>query len=368
MMYDVIAAYQAYSKFTKQQDIEFEIETVNTGGDYKLLKQSAQKFLFQPQIKLILAFIDSYAASQIEPFINASGKVLISIDPGATIPGTHSPNPHQLSLSLQAAYGSALSTHLALQDAHNNVAYFTSFYDGGYLHGYSTARVLEKNGGAIKVNFISPFNASTVDSNIVKEKINESNASAIILQECAESGAVFLNSCSNGSLPTDFPIYASPFMLEENWISTHPYYFSNIQGFVPWHANIKSEENKLFVDFMFNETGKQANVFHISGWEAAMLVYGCASAINQQITHPIQVLDELSKTTLISPRGKLTWMPEQRHFVAPMHHVKLINNNGFYKTELMDRALTKTNTWLEFANDVPTGTISRWFNMYLCPT
>lgn len=366
MIFDIMDGYHGYFKSNGLEAPQFLIESIGTGGDYKLLYQKTQVLLLNPEVKIILAFIDTYAAKNIESFVNAAGKILISADTGADVPGVAIPSLNHLHVSLQSAYGSALAVYDAVKDGCLKNIFATSFYDGGYLHCYSAARVWEKNGGEVMFNFVTPFNANEMNIDMLASQMEEHKPQAIILQNSAESGQQFQEKYQSKNLPKDIPVYASPFMFEEGWISTVPFYFTQMQGYVAWHNSINTKNSNEFCAFIFNEHGKQASVFHLLGWDSAILVEAVVNMLKSKPGNAVQVLNEVTKKTYLSPRGELKWMEKFRHFIAPMYNVKLTDNNGLYRSEYTGKVSDDTGRWLEFAADIPVGTVSRWLNMYLC--
>lgn len=368
LSFDFISAYSCYFSTKQRPEFSYVVEMVNTGGNYKILQQQTQALLLNPEIKIILALIDPYAAKQIEPFVNAAGKILLSCEPGAVIPGIEIPSPNHLAFSLQCGYSSVLAVKNAIEKNHTQNIYVTSFFDGGYTQCYATARVWERKEHDILLNFVLPFADEGGNLEVLQQEINRLNPNALILQNCAEYGKIFLERSKELKIPPQLPIYASSFMMEEEWIIQQFFYFENMSGFVPWHNKLSSEENISFCDLIFSDSGKPANVFHLLGWEAAMFIEKIAGVLNEKKSHPPHVLEEVSKQEFISPRGELKWNKQFRHFVSPMYEVKLNACNGFYKPELTGVIHNDLNIWLEYASDVPQGTVSRWFNTYLCPT
>ncbi len=366
MVFDIIAGYHGYFKSLNIEEPEFLIESIGTGGDYKLLHQKTEGLLLNPEVKVILAFIDLFAAKRIEPFVNAAGKILITADAGADVPGMEIPSPNHLHISLQEAYGSVLAVHDSIKNKQLKNIYITSFYEGGYLHCYAAARVWEKNGGEVKFNYVTPFNANEMDIDLLASQMDEHKPDALVLQYSAESGQVFQEKYISKNLPQNINVYASPFMFEEAWISTLPYFFTNLQGYVAWHSSIKTQTNQDFCNFILEENAKDPNIFHLLGWDSAIIITEVVKAIKNKIGSSIQVLAETTKKTYESPRGELNWMEKHRHFISPMYEVKLIDNKGFYKSEFTGNISNESSAWLEFASDVPSGIISRWFNTYLC--
>jgi branched-chain amino acid transport system substrate-binding protein len=366
MLFDIMAGYHSYFKYAGHKAPEYIVESIGTGADYKLLQQKAEVLLLNPDVKIILAFIDLFAAKRIEPFINAAGKILISADAGADIPGMAIPSPQHIHVSLQEAYGAVLAVHEAMNDHRMNNIYITSFYDGGYGHCYAAARVWEKKGGELKFNYVTPLNPNDINIDILAREMEANQPQALVLQYSAESGQKFFEKYKDKQLDQHIPVYASPFVCEENWISTQPYYFKDIKAYAPWHSKIDSKMNRDFCTTIFNETDKTANVFHLLGWDSAMLLASTAEMVADKIGNAAQVLKVVGEKTHESPRGVLRYMEKHRHFIAPMYGVKLTDHEGMYQSELSGHLLDATNLWLEFAEEVPSENISRWYNTYLC--
>lgn len=368
MHFDVVAGVQSWYTSNGVPPPDFLIEVVGNGGNYATLQQKAHQFLFNPEIRIIIALLDSYAVKQIEPFINAAGKALISIDPGAHTSGLNIPSPFQVSLSLQSAYASALTVNLATQKEKKKIMYVTSFFDGGYTHCYSSSRQWEKANAQLLLNYVFPFAANEFQESELCNFVKEHKPDALIVQMCAEGGGVFLDKCAEAGFPDDIPIYASPFMLERDFVNQHGFYFKSVSGYFPWVDTIDTEENKSFCKAIASVSVKSANVFHLLGWETGMIVNAICNRLNEAPAQVPQLLNEITAHPFVSPRGPLTWMATQRQWVAPMYECKLTNVNGKYQPQATGNVFLNGEHWNEFASDIPEGVTSRWYNMYLCPT
>jgi len=77
---------------------------------------------------------------------------------------------------------------------------------------------------------------------------------------------------------TPVPFYCSPFMAEEQLLTKCDFPGGKFYAVVPWTSSIRNKEQELFLNSIQAMKNKAANIFHLLGWEAAMV----ANAVIQQ--------------------------------------------------------------------------------------
>lgn len=367
MVFDLMAGFNANLHENNISDAEIIIENIGVAGDYKIIQQKAENLLLAKQVKIVVAFIDQYAAKRIEPLFNAANCLLIVADTGGHIPGSIKLSPLTFLLSLQSAYGSALTALKAHADGVKKILFVSTYYEGGYEHCYAAFNAWNKNGISILGNFITPFQPNHMTIDDLKMMIEQTQPEAIIMQISRESGDTLNERSMEVNIPADIPVYASPFMFEYEWVTTVPYYFTKLTGYTAWTREIATDSNKKFMQSITEQTGKEAEIFHILGWDAASAALTAHKALSASGNVVRKAAELLSENNLESPRGDLKWNKQHRHWVAPMYEMKMTKaDTGNYMPVFTGNVVDSTAQWEAFASEIAEGLSNRWYNMYLC--
>ena len=363
---DVFAGIKASLKHCGIADARFTSENIGFGGDEKDIYARTEKMIMEQDPHLVVAFIEEPMAALIQPLFDGYNKLLLVINPGANLPDPSLASPLRFTITLQSALASRLTGRMAVENGAKRNIFATSFYEGGYLNCYSFVRGMDTAGGQVIYNDVVPFKLETYSSEGIKQAIDAYKPDSVLAQLSAEGGDVFLNAFAEAGFR--IPIYASSFMLEEEWLAKVPCKLEGITGIVPWSKGLESEENKIFLQKMEAAAGREATVFHLLGWEAALF---CEAFFKEYLNNGEDTLAAASAPglrVLTSPRGRLTAQPDLNYFFAPMYLVEAGKAQSSEKINIrVKREVPVTNEDCKmFVNDPPQGIVSRWLNTYLC--
>lgn len=366
MMFDINGGINSRLKKVGIDSSCLIIESIGHGGDHRMIIQKAEQLLLNPSIKVLVVFADSIIAKKIEPIVNASGKILISADFGAQIPGLAVPTYQHLSFSLQTSYGIALSILEQLKNGAKKFSYISSFFDSGYSQVYGAYRMWEKNGGELTYQLAFPIKPPIDILDYIAIDFEQNKPDAIVLQFCEESWNEFYSMYRNKHLPHNLPVCVSSMLLERDWTLQQPYYFEKAKGYVCWDKNLVNKENTEFNQIIESYTGKQASIFHLLGWDAGSLLIKVLDELKK--THnPVEIVKNVAAMEFESPRGTIVWNEKFKQFVSPMYEMSIEDNSGFCLPNHTGKVFFDEVVWEEFAGDIPSQ-FSRWYNSYPCPT
>ena len=108
---------------------------------------------------------------------------------------------------------------------------------------------------------------------------------------------------------------------------------------------------------MLKEKNKQANLFHLLGWEAGIV-------INHSLTNGAQAIEGWSYN---SPRGVVTFHPGTHHTYAPLYYGNIIageNNKCRFRLEKTIPITAQDHR--QCLSDNSPSLSSGWKNNYLC--
>ena len=104
---------------------------------------------------ILIAYIDEKVTSMIYSLVQATGKLLIIVNPGANHPLNWIAQPSVIHLNLQHAFLCWLTGRLAAANDNKKASYASSFYDCGYLHSADMVKNFMISGGSIQYNYIN---------------------------------------------------------------------------------------------------------------------------------------------------------------------------------------------------------------------
>lgn len=363
---DVFAGLKAGLKHCGIDSARFTSENIGFGGDEKDIYARAEKMLMEQDPHLVVAFIEEPMAALIQPLFDGYNKLLLVINPGANLPDPSLVSPLRFSITLQSALASRLTGRMAVENGSKNNFFATSFYEGGYLNCYSFVRGLDVAGGQVLYNDVVPYKLEDYSAEGIKQAIGASRPDSVLAQFSVEAGDVFLKAYAGAGLRT--PVYASSFMLEEEWLSKLPCGQGSIKGIAPWCTVLDSEENKTFLERIKTASGRGATVFHLLGWEAALFCEIFFKEYASRGEDINAVAAALGQAVIASPRGKLSSHPGSNYFFGQMYEAEVVKDEGSgnCKVDIRKEVPLREEDINDFINDPPQGIVSRWLNTYLC--
>jgi branched-chain amino acid transport system substrate-binding protein len=348
-------------------NVKFCYENIDFGGVEATVYSKVEKLLLEENVSMIIAFMDHTEAFKLEPLFRNINRLLIVLDPGGHIPLNWQTSPFCYTLSLQAALGSRLTGQLATTEGSMRPVFATSFYEGGYLQCFSYLKGLQNGGGAVQAHLVVPFQREDFKIDPLHQAFEMYKPDSILAQFSAESGAFFLNEYISSGLYKELKLYSSPFMLEETWLSTIPYPFDGIRGYVTWFKDLSCDSNTFFLNQIEEETGTAGNIFSMFGWEAAQFIIQCKQILNTYGNKILPAQSELENIAFESPRGTVKMHAATHHLIAPMYITEIISTiNKRCKLKLIEEDTAVAEKFEHYIADKPEGIFSKWTNTYLC--
>lgn len=345
---------------------KFFFESIGFGGDDTVIYDKAEKLLFQEEVLIVVAFLDHTAALKLESLFTSMKRLLIVLDPGGQTPLTwEDASPFRYTISLQAALNSHITGSFAGKNGANNTFFSTSFYEGGYLQCNSYQNGFKLAGGNIVHHSIIPLKIKEFNEYQFHEAITKFQPDTVLAQFSAEAGAFFLEKYKASGLFETSRLYLSPFMMEESWMNTVPFPFEGMEGAVSWCSKIDTSDNRFFADTIKSSFNKEANVFSLLGWEAALLIIRLLGNDNAPNENIAQLIKDFKPLEIKAPRGILQLHTSSHVFFGPAYWVEVIKNEVSGNCDLNIKETLKYDL-THFINEIPEGFFSKWTNTYLC--
>ncbi len=365
---DFIEGIKVYlQKNNLSESFHLFTENIGFGGVEKEIYEKAEKLLTIDEADILIAFLDLKVTKILEPLVNASGKLMIIVNPGANYPQNWSPKPGIVYLTLQHSFLCWLTGRkAAIGTPSYNGLMATTFYDCGYLHGTAMVQSFIKQGGAITFNYINnQAYDDAFDINKLTEFLTQDKTTDKLL--CifdALPASLFYKLLNDVEDVERLQLYVSPMMLETKALEGMgaKYKFS-VEGYLPWHYSLDHEANILFKETMQEQKQKIPSVFSLLGWEVGMLLGKISTDCDNCKGDGDKIAEQLSANVFTSPRGALKLDRETNYFLADPYDCHIDSETNQVKLQKEDNVQVE---WKEFSNQSPETIVTGWTNTYLC--
>ncbi|MEO6541582.1 MAG: ABC transporter substrate-binding protein, partial [Ferruginibacter sp.] len=341
-------------------------ESIGYGGSEKEVYEKAEKLLVIEGVDVLVAYIGEKVIEILHPLLQASGKLMLVVHPGANYPGSWMPQANIINLTLQDAFLCWLCGKDAVNGKQKDAVMASTFYDCGYLHLATMTNGLVNAGGNIVFNYINKGaydNSFHIDE--LEGFLNETTTLPNLLCVFDELPASLFydkfNSYVNAAKPE---LFVSPMMLEPGALSNAEARFKfPVKGYSPWQAAVETPGGTAFRDAFGAKFNRKPGLFSLLGWETGMIlkqVHGIGSA---GFEDGAGITSALQKIKLNSPRGEMTLDPTTNYFLAPIVQCSIDRDRDKMTTLLLDFPQEAWSTYIQQPTD---GSGSGWTNTYLC--
>jgi branched-chain amino acid transport system substrate-binding protein len=356
MGYDILDGMKYRLKLSGNEHCQFFIENIGFGEDHDLNFAKAEKLIIQDNVDVIIMYAGAANAASLYPLAEALQKPVIILDAGMQYPQVK-PSSYCFHISLQGLHACRIAGNMA-GSGHRKVLMAISHYDGGYRGPFSGDRGLSEAGGSVCGNYISTYKKAAFNIDAYIELLERREASAVAAHFSSYLAELFFQALHDkSSNATPLPFYCSPFMAEEQLLNKCDFPGGEFHAVVPWSSSIRNDAQEQFAQTIHSEKNKPANIFHLLGWEAAIVA---AAAAEHGVAH-------LKKFSYQSPRGLVLIHPDTHHTYAPLYKGMITRaDNGKCVFSLQDVININGRGHLAVLNDQPRSLVSGWKNNYLC--
>ena len=367
IMQDLVDGIKAF--LAQQQpgtDINLISESVGYGGGEKEVYEKAEKLLMLEGVDVLVAFIGEKVMPILHPLLQASGKLMLAVHPGANYPESWLPQDNIIQLTLQEAFLCSLCGKDARKGRHAAAMVASTFYDCGYLHLAMMVDGFTQNSGSIVFNYINKqayddsFNIDELDNFLKEAKV----LPALLCLFDQTPAALYYDRLNKNERAAELDLFVSPMMLQPEAFSHpgDPFKFS-ITGYSPWQAGIETTASREFCDAFLAKTKRKPSIFSLLGWEAGMILKQVADTVSSGYEDGAAIAKGLQNARFNSPRGEMLLDPQTNYFLAPVVHCSMAGNTDKMITKQLDLPLT---AWADYIQLPTEGAGSGWTNTYLC--
>lgn len=346
--------------------IQLLTESIGFGGVEKEVYEKVEKLLELEKADMLISFVDLRILEVIKPLLNASGKLLLVVNPGANYPENWLTHPNILNLTLQHSFLSWLTGKEAAKKSNKKAAMATTFYDCGYMHTAAMVKGFESGGGEITYNYVNnqrydeAFEIKPLTDFLTSDK----DTNSLICLFDSSPAQLFYAKLNSHSGLQDLHLFVSPMMLEKKALEKITDEFSfNITGYLPWHQSVNIDENLKFQSFYAEQTKRSASVFSLLGWESGQIIAEIVLNNLENYADVADITGSLGQRIINSPRGALQLDIKTNYFLSPVYKCSVIKKSS---AQHIDQLGIPLNDWKKFTADQAAGVFSGWTNTYLC--
>jgi branched-chain amino acid transport system substrate-binding protein len=356
MGFDILDAFRIHLQLLGVEDLQLITENIGYGDNQQLYYAKAEKLLLEDDVQLLVAYSGVLNAEPLYQLAQSSGRAFLFLDAGMQMP-TEDKMPNNWFLSLQGIDASYRLGQLAAKGK-RNVLMASSFFDAGYRGSLFNIKGIDDEGGKVSGNYVSTHKISEFSIDRYLELLNENSPQVVMANFSIYLTELFMKELKEkGSLATPLPFYCSPFMAEETILTKCDFPTGEFYTIIPWATSLDNEAQFLFLKSIQEQKNKVANLFHLLGWEAAVVT--------------VRLLNEgpqsLANWSFDSPRGKVIFNAETQTSYAPLYQGMIVSDaDGKCKLKIDEKLEITQEEHQQTCSQKLEGIHSGWKNNFFC--
>ncbi|MDR7212640.1 ABC transporter substrate-binding protein [Flavobacterium piscis] len=356
MGFDILDGLRTHLYLLGIKDPQLITENIGFGDDQQLCYAKAEKLLLQDDVQLLIAYSNIQNAEPLYQMAQSSGRAFLFLDAGMQM-ASEDRVPNNWFLTLQGIDACFRLGQLA-GEGKRNVMMASSFFDAGYRGSHFAVKGMDTTGGTVSGNYVSSHKISEFSIDRYLELLNENTPQAVMANFSIYLTELFIKELKDkGEMATPFPFYCSPFMAEETLLTKCDFPTGTFHTIVPWSTSLENEAQHLFLTTIREQKNKIANLFHLLGWEAAIVAVRLLNDGPQS----------LSNWSFESPRGKVIFDPITQTSYAPLYKGVIVPNIDGKCMLKIDEKLDvikeeHQQNWNQKQREMSSG----WKNNFLC--
>jgi branched-chain amino acid transport system substrate-binding protein len=362
---DFMDGIKAYTG-SQPDGMTFTSESIGYGGSEKEVYEKVEKLLLIEGVDVLVAYIGEKVIEILSPLLQASGKLMLVVHPGANYPGSWVPQANIIHLTLQDAFLCWLCGRDAGKEKAGGAVMASTFYDCGYLHLATMVNGYTDAGGNIVFNYV---NRQLYDQSFhideMKSFLADHTGRQNVLSVFDELPASLFYDKLNGTNGAgELDLYVSPMMLQPAALVNSGSGFQfTISGYTPWLQGEAAGSSKDFYDAFRLKSKREPGLFGLLGWETGMILQQIAGKAGSGFDDGAGITAALQKIKFNSPRGEMILDPQTNYFLAPFVQCSIGKDQDKMTALLRD---FPQKAWSSYIQQSTEGSGSGWTNTYLC--
>jgi len=364
---DFLQGIKSCFKFYKYGEVDYKVSMISYGLKEDEIYTATEKMVVADGADVVVAFASDHHAIKLSPLFAAAGKLLIITNAGSNYPEVFNQTiSHTLFHSLNDCLCCFLTgKYAARQEGGHGAIMSTSFFDGGYRHSHAMNNAFQVSGGELKHYYVSHFKKEEFKTDTLVSFIKDNpDVKKLLAVFSGDMARLFYKSLADVQHESQLQWYASPMMFDStpgDFEEAKPTVPNGMCGYTNWVAELDNETNQAFMQYYKTETGKDANIFSMQGWENALLIMEYLQQ-RKDAENTEAAINLLMDKKIQSPRGSIL-LNGQRHVLGPAH---LVQVGGNLQVTVTGTISDTSAAWQEMQAQIPEEPFSSWRNTYLC--
>lgn len=359
---DFMDGFNSFLKFKAQiSEVTILKESISFGGEEKDVYQKAEKLLISDDVDILVAYIDEKVVSMLYPLVQATGKLLLLVNPGANYPLNWISQPTVIRLNLQHAFLCYLTGKPAASNGNGKAALATTYYDCGYLHSAAMVNNFLSEGGELMYNYVNnqAYNDSFDINNLTDFLSANPDCKNLLCVFDQRPAALFSKLLEQYENKNHLHLFASPMMMQQVIENNKEGFSYAVEGYLSWINDPANEANQQFQKLC----ARPVSIFSLLGWEIAIVLSEIFESCKDNFTNGEFIVAHLKNNPLNGIRGKLVLDDETQFYLAPVIKCRL---DAGESNPVIDIVHDIGNDWKNFTAKPTEGAVTGWTNTYLC--
>jgi branched-chain amino acid transport system substrate-binding protein len=327
--------------------------------------RKVKSMLFESDADIIVAHASISLINDVWELFHQNEKILVATILGEKVGTTIPFSPFVYINSLNLWQSNWALGKWSAENIGHKAAIVNTFYDAGYDSG-NTFKLGFENGGGKQIGiFIIDPPRGTFNPGAVVTELEKFSPDVIFANLSGIGATAFLKAYLKSGLKGNAELVASPLALTEQAFTTIGSDCCGIKSVFTWSPVLENKMNVEFVTLLENEKKENADVFHLLGFETAMMILDAVKKSGMTSFNTQSFYSALENTEMVSPRG-LVKMDKKSHIASSPYYMREVSflNNNLVNLIISDQ-LDVTDENDEEIHREYSGITSGWINPYL---
>lgn len=363
LSFDVMEGVKAGLEGAGFRNSQWVFEGIGFGTNADELLAKSQKLLLQEGVDLVIGMMHRRMVEHIAPLFTSAKRLLLVLDIIGEFFVDSNPAPTVFYHSLQACLSCRLAGRKAGEAGASGLIQASSFYDAGYLQGYSLAQGLEAKGGQVVQYFVSSHIPEQVNLQGLQAGIEKEEAQAVSALYAGDLAEQFYELYQR--LPRQLPLWVSPMLLEEELLGRVSF-LEGVRGYVAWSERLETDTNKAFKEIIQGR-GRQPNLFSVLGFEGGLIVARHLQGFSEKGYSRPEDFEELKRMMFSGPRGTIQFNADTHYSFGQQYAATLVpDEHGHCRLAELLPEPSADQEFCAFRAEPAPLAHTGWHNSYLC--
>jgi branched-chain amino acid transport system substrate-binding protein len=343
------------------EEVETQFYSIYNDDFYK----KAKSLLFVNDVDIVITHASISLLSGVWELFHHNQKFLLGTIIGEKVGVSIPHSPYVFINSLNLWQSNWMMGKWAAENCGKKVAVVTSFYDAGY-DSTNTFKMGFENGGGNQVGiFMVDPPHGTFNPGAVITEIEKFLPDVIFACLSGIPATAFIKAYLKSSLKGKVELISSPLALPESVLQSIGNDCCGINSVFTWSPVLENRANIEFISNLQSEKIDTPDVFHLLGYETAMLFLSALNGNETKLFDAHQFSQAMEKLEINTPRGMVK-MNAKSHIANSSYYLREVSlSNEKLVNRISSELVALVDENSEAIYHAYTGISSGWINPYL---